>query len=107
MEKSKTGNMKKEGSETHGYAGKKACISLLLQAGVDIWQRHGNRDVPDPGFDAPHEARLWWYDKLQKKNIEQKPKSMQRGPQLLWLLLLLQALRSTGISLRSWVMIQI
>ncbi len=48
MEKSKTGNMKKEGSETHGYAGKKACISLLLQAGVDIWQLDRNRNIADP-----------------------------------------------------------
>ncbi len=32
MEKSKTGKMEKEGSETHGYGGRKACISLLLQA---------------------------------------------------------------------------
>jgi len=79
MEKSKTGNMKKEGPETDGYGGKKACINLLLQAGVDIWQRDGNRDVADPGFDAPHEAQLWWYDKIAKEKYRAKAKINAAG----------------------------
>ncbi|CAN5968406.1 unnamed protein product [Sphagnum jensenii] len=79
MEKSKTGKMKKEGSETHGYDGKKACINLLLQAGVDIWQPDTEKNVADPGFDAPHEARLWWYDKIAKEKYRAKAKINAAG----------------------------
>ncbi|CAM6027516.1 unnamed protein product [Sphagnum balticum] len=79
MEKSKTGKMKKEGSETHGYDGKKACINLLLQAGVDIWQPDTEKNIADPGFDAPHEARLWWYDKIAKEKNRAKAKINAAG----------------------------
>ncbi len=79
MEKSKTGKMKKEGSETHGYDGKKACINLLLQAGVDIWQPDTEKNIADPGFDAPHEARLWWYDKIAKEKYRAKAKINAAG----------------------------
>ncbi len=79
MEKSKTGKMEKEGSETHGYGGKKACINLLLRAGVDIWQLDRIGNIADPGFDAPHEARLWWYEKIAKEKYRAKAKINAAG----------------------------
>ncbi len=79
MEKSKTGRMEKKGSETDQYGGKKACINLLLQAGVDIWQPDRNNDIANPGIHATQEARLWWYEKMAEEKYREKAKINAAG----------------------------
>jgi biotin operon repressor len=79
-EKCKARNLEdSEGSASLRYGGKKGCVNLLLQAGVDIWQRDKNGYIADPGFDAPDEARLWWYDKITKEKYRAKTKINAAG----------------------------
>ncbi|KAL3686182.1 hypothetical protein R1sor_004204 [Riccia sorocarpa] len=49
---------------------RKGCISLLLQAGIDIWQANANFKIADPGENASPNFRLWWYEKLLKETQE-------------------------------------
>jgi len=80
VKKCKTRNLEdSEGSASLRYGGKKGCVNLLLQAGVDIWQHDENGYTADPGFDAPDEARLWWYDKTTKVNYRAKTKINAAG----------------------------
>ncbi|CAM6063128.1 unnamed protein product [Sphagnum tenellum] len=76
VEKREIGNMENRNDLTSPrYGGKKACANLLLQAGANIWQRDGDRQLmADPGKDAPDEDRHWWYEKLAKKTSDAKIK---------------------------------
>ncbi|KAL2654224.1 hypothetical protein R1flu_022352 [Riccia fluitans] len=49
---------------------RKGCISLLLQAGVDIWQANPQMEIANPGANASPNFRLWWYEKLLKETQE-------------------------------------
>ncbi|KAL3686175.1 hypothetical protein R1sor_004197 [Riccia sorocarpa] len=49
---------------------RKGCISLLLQAGIDIWQKNENSKSADPGENASPDFCSWWYDKLSKETQE-------------------------------------
>jgi hypothetical protein len=40
---------------------RKACITMLEQAGVDIWQRDCEHSLAEPGPEAPTGLRTWWY----------------------------------------------
>jgi hypothetical protein len=40
---------------------RKACITMLEQAGVDIWQRDCEHSLAEPGPEAPIGLRTWWY----------------------------------------------
>ncbi len=68
-----------EGSASLRYEGKKGCVNLLLQFGIDIWQHDENGYIADPGLDAPDEARLWWYDKITKEKYRAKTKINAAG----------------------------
>ncbi|KAJ7568557.1 hypothetical protein O6H91_01G037800 [Diphasiastrum complanatum] len=47
-----------------GYSGKKGCVNLLLQAGLDIWHCDKEGKIPNPGSNALEDSRTWWYEKL-------------------------------------------
>ncbi|KAL2654222.1 hypothetical protein R1flu_022350 [Riccia fluitans] len=49
---------------------RKGCISLLLQAGIDIWQKNANSKSADPGENASPDFCSWWYEKLTKETQE-------------------------------------
>ncbi|KAL3686180.1 hypothetical protein R1sor_004202 [Riccia sorocarpa] len=49
---------------------RKGCISLLLQAGIDIWQKNTNSKSADPGENASPDFCSWWYEKLSKETQE-------------------------------------
>lgn len=49
------------------YARKKTCITMLLQDGVDLWQRDDKKNFAEPGPEANDEIQIWWFD--QKAEI--------------------------------------
>lgn len=54
------------------YAGKKGCMSMLLQAGIDVWQKDDDGDIAEPGLEAPDGVFLWWHEKVTNEVSEAK-----------------------------------
>lgn len=54
------------------YSGKRVCISLLLQAGIDIYEGDKMGDTPNPGPLASEDDRVWWYEKVGRETLEVK-----------------------------------
>ncbi|KAL3685565.1 hypothetical protein R1sor_003587 [Riccia sorocarpa] len=50
------------------------CLNMLLQAGIDIWQRNNANEVPFLHQEASPEYRLWWFEKLDRETQEQTAK---------------------------------
>ena len=55
-----------------GYSGKRVCISLLLQAGIDIYEGDKSGSTPNPGPLASEDDRVWWYEKVGRETLEVK-----------------------------------
>ncbi|CAM6112228.1 unnamed protein product [Calypogeia fissa] len=51
-----SGKKKSEGTQ------RKGCVSLLLQAGIDVLEKNYNELRARPGPSAPDEFVTWWYD---------------------------------------------
>jgi hypothetical protein len=49
-----------------------ACITMLMQAGVDIWQRDCEHSLAEPGPEAPTPLRTWWYGIIARDISEAK-----------------------------------
>lgn len=62
-----------------GYSGKQGCINLLLQTGVDIWQKDDDNKIPDPGPEASHNEHLWWHDRIARETADTKGSLNQAG----------------------------
>ena len=54
------------------YGGKQACITMLLQDGVDIWQRDDKWKFAEPGEETSNEIRMWWFQKIAKETSATK-----------------------------------
>lgn len=54
------------------YLGRQACITMLLQAGVDIWEKDDRGRFAEPGEEAPIEVQLWWHGKMAQETSEAK-----------------------------------
>jgi hypothetical protein len=52
--------------------GRPACITMLMQAGVDIWQRDDERSLAEPGPEASTDLRTWWYGTIARDISEAK-----------------------------------
>ncbi|KAL3679248.1 hypothetical protein R1sor_022204 [Riccia sorocarpa] len=52
----------------------RGCLSMLLQAGVDIWQVNDENEVASLHEGASPEYSLWWYDKLDSETLQQTTK---------------------------------
>jgi hypothetical protein len=54
------------------YGGKQACITMLLQDGVDIWQRDDQWKFAEPGEKTSNEIRMWWFKKIAEETSATK-----------------------------------
>ena len=54
------------------YGGKQACITMLLQDGVDIWQRDDQWKFAEPGAKTSNEIRMWWFEKKAQETSATK-----------------------------------
>ena len=54
------------------YSGKKRCMTMLLEVGLDIWQKDENGDLPEPRWGATDGDHLWWHDRIRVQVIEAK-----------------------------------
>jgi len=46
------------------YVGRQGCITMLLQADVDIWEKDNRDRFAESGTQTPKEAHLWWHEKM-------------------------------------------
>ena len=54
-----------------GYSGRKGCINMLLQAGVDIWQKDKRGRIAVPGrMINDDEFISWWHEKIAKETFD-------------------------------------
>ncbi|KAL3679539.1 hypothetical protein R1sor_022495 [Riccia sorocarpa] len=51
---------------------RQGCVNLLLQEGVDIWQKNNSGRIPDPGPNASPDYNLWWYQEQRRETQDQK-----------------------------------
>jgi hypothetical protein len=72
--------------------GRPACITMLMQAGVDIWQEDDEDTLAEPGPEASPIVRKWWYEAIARDTSEPRKTSMMLQMQYLWWPLLLQLL---------------
>ena len=54
------------------YSGKKQCMTMLLEVGLDMWQKDENGDLPEPRWEATDGDNLWWHDRIRMQVIEAK-----------------------------------
>lgn len=62
-----------------GYSGKQGCTNLLLQTGVDTWQKDDDNKIADPGPEASHNEQLWWHDRIARETADTKSSLNQAG----------------------------
>ncbi|KAL3679541.1 hypothetical protein R1sor_022497 [Riccia sorocarpa] len=51
---------------------RQGCVNLLLQEGLDIWQKNYSERIPDPGPNASPDYILWWYQEQRRETQDQK-----------------------------------
>ena len=54
------------------YSGKKRCMTMLLELGLDMWQKDENGDLPEPRWEALDGDTHWWHDRIRMEVIEAK-----------------------------------
>ena len=54
------------------YYGKKRCMTMLLELGLDMWQKDEKGDLLEPRWEAPDGDTLWWHDRIRTEVIEAK-----------------------------------
>jgi hypothetical protein len=54
-----------------GYSGRKVCINMLLQAGVDLWEKDNKGRLANPGRKISDEDFLnWWHEKIGGETLK-------------------------------------
>ena len=66
------GIAKEQDAKNTSYKEREACISVLVQAGVDVWQEDDNGNFPDPGISASSENQLSWQKIVANETLEAK-----------------------------------
>ena len=63
-----------------GHSGRKGCINMLLQAGVDIWQKDKRGRIANPGREInDDEFVTWWHEKMAKEALDLRNNLNQGG----------------------------
>lgn len=63
-----------------GYSGRKVCINMLLQAGVDLWEKDKKGRFANPGRKISDEDFLtWWHEKFAKETLKTTNSLCQAG----------------------------
>ena len=60
-----------EGHVNKGYSGRKGCINMLLQAGLEIWQKDNDGKIASPGREINDDEFIsWWHEKMAKEAFD-------------------------------------
>ena len=70
---------KQKGAKNSSYKGREACISILVQAGVDVWEKDDGNNFPKPGRSASDENHLSWQNMVEKETLEAKKSLNEAG----------------------------
>ena len=70
---------KVKGVENPSYKGREACISILVQAGVDVWEKDDGGNFPEPGRLASSENHLSWQNMVERETLEAKKSLNEAG----------------------------
>jgi len=63
-----------------GYSGRKGCINMLLQTGLDIWQKDFNGNFANPGREFKNvDFVSWWHEKMAKEALDLRNNLNQGG----------------------------
>ena len=73
------GKAKGEDAKSTSYEEREACISVLVQAGVDVWQEDENGNFPDPGISASGIYQLSWQKMVASETLEAKRSLNEAG----------------------------
>ena len=73
------GKVKVKGVENPSYKGREACISILVQAGVDVWEKDDGGNFPEPGRLASSENHLSWQNMVERETLEAKKSLNEAG----------------------------
>ena len=73
------GEAKVEGAKNPSYKGREACISILVQAGVDVWEKDDGNNFPKPGRSASDENHLSWQNMVERETLEAKKSLNEAG----------------------------
>jgi hypothetical protein len=68
-----------QNSQSTTFAGRRACVLMLRQAGVDLSQEDKRGHIPDPSPSTDASFQTWWYDTLDKDSLEKKNNFNQAG----------------------------
>lgn len=63
---------RKQPLTTNDFGGKKGCVNLLIQAGLDVWTTNWCGQSPNPGMSALEPYQTWWYELLAKETLQAK-----------------------------------
>ena len=58
--------------KTKVHNGKKQCMIMLLEVGLDMWQKDENGALPEPSWEATDGDNFWWHDRIRKQVIAAK-----------------------------------
>jgi hypothetical protein len=67
-------------SEKKGFSGRKGCINMLLQAGLDIWHKDSDDKFANPGNEINDDEFVsWWHEKMAKEALDLRTNLNQGG----------------------------
>jgi hypothetical protein len=70
----------REGRVNKRYSGRKGCINMLLQAGLDIWQKDNDGKIASPGREINDDEFIsWWHEKMAKEALDLRNNLNQGG----------------------------
>ena len=70
---------KAEDAKSTSYKEREACISMLVQAGLSMWQKDNYGNNPDPGISACSENCLSWQNMVERQTLEAKKSLNEAG----------------------------
>ena len=70
---------KRKGAKIASYEGREACISILVHAGVDLWQKDDGGNFPEPGSSASSANHLSWQKLFASETLEAKKSLNEAG----------------------------
>jgi hypothetical protein len=63
---------KQKGAKIVSYEARETCISILVQAGVDLWQKDNMGNFPEPSRWASNATHLSWQKTVASETLEAK-----------------------------------